>query len=160
MIEPRRIYLKTDDWIPNNPRRPVLIYRNAADFDLPDIGTTLEGMFERNGWRSLGRGNIHRDFHYHSTAHEVIGIASGSAILGIGGKHSPRLAVDAGDVLVLPAGTGHARIRDSSDFSVVTACPDGQEPDFCREMASLEIVSAITDLPYPPSDPVVGGRPR
>lgn len=62
MIEPRRIYLKTDDWIPNNPRLPVLIYRSAADFDLPDIGTALEAMFERDGWRSLSRGTIHRDF--------------------------------------------------------------------------------------------------
>jgi uncharacterized protein YjlB len=83
MVEPRRIYLKTDDWISNNPRLPVLIYRNAIDYDLPDIGTALEEIFERNGWRSLGRGNFHRDFHYHSSAHQVIGIASGSAILGL-----------------------------------------------------------------------------
>ncbi len=160
MIEPRRIYLRTDVWIPNNPHLPVLIYRNAAAYDLPDIGAALEEMFERNGWRLLGRGNIHRDFHYHSTAHEAIGIASGSAILGLGGRHSPRLAVDAGDVVVLPAGTGYARIRDSSDFSVVTACPEGQVPDFCRQMASFEIVSAIADLPYPATDPIVGRRSR
>jgi nicotinamidase-related amidase len=83
LIEPHGIYLKTTGWIPNNPRLPVLIYRNVADFVLPDIGAALEEMFERNGRRSLGSSNLHRDFHYHSTAHEVIGTASGSAILEI-----------------------------------------------------------------------------
>lgn len=110
MDEPRRIFLKPDDWIPNSSRFPVLVYRNAVDHELPDIGAALEELFESNGWRCGARGNNHAEFHYHSGAHEVIGTAAGSAILGIGGPHSMRIAVDASDVLLLPAGTGHCRL--------------------------------------------------
>jgi uncharacterized protein YjlB len=137
-----------------------LIYRNAVDHELPDIGAALEALFESNGWQVAKRGNISSDYHYRSSAHEVIGIASGSAILGLGGPHSMRLAVDASDVVVLPSGTGHCRLSDSSDFFVVTANPGGQVSDICREMASTDIGTAITSTPYPTSDPVTGRRPR
>src|ERR1700760_1602540 len=106
MTEARRIFLDRDDWIPNNPRLPVLVYRNAVDHDDADIGAALARLFTRNGWRMAERASIHRDYHYHATAHEVIGVAAGSAILGVGGPHSVRMAVDASDVIVLPAGTG------------------------------------------------------
>jgi len=160
MDEPRRIFLRPDDWIPNSSRFPVLVYRNAVDHELPDIGAALETLFESHGWHCAARGNIHAEYHYHSNAHEVIGIAAGSAILGIGGPHSIRIAVDASDVLILPAGTGHCRLSDSAGFSVVTGNPPGQEPDICRAMASSEIERAIDAVPYPSSDPVHGRTPR
>ena len=156
MIEPRRFFLKPDDWIPNNPRLPVLIYRNAVEHDVADIEVALKALFEDNGWHCLPRGTIHRAYHYHSAAHKVIGVASGSAIVGLGGPHSIRLAVDASDVLVLPAGTGLCRLADGGGFSVVTAHPPGQIPDLCRAMASTEIKDAVEAVPYPASDPVLG----
>jgi uncharacterized protein YjlB len=119
--------------------------------------SSISGLHARS-WPS--RGNIHAEYHYHSGADEVIGIAAGSAILGIGGPHSVRIAVDASDVLVLPAGTGHCRLSDSAGFSVVTANPPGQEPDICRELASTEIERAIDAVPYPTSDPVRGSPQR
>jgi uncharacterized protein YjlB len=156
MTNPRRIFLEPDDWIPNSSRFPVLIYRNVVDYKLPEVGAALMQIFERNGWRCGPGGNILREYHYHSAAHEVIGIASGAAILGIGGPHSIRVAVDATDVLVLPAGTGHCRLADNANFSVVVANPPSQKPDTCRTMASFGMVETIDALSYPDRDPVFG----
>lgn len=158
MTEARRIFLDRDDWIPNNPRLPVLVYRNAVDHDDPDIGASLERLFTCNGWLIAERGSIHRDYHYHATTHEVIGVAAGSAILGVGGPHSMRLAVDASDVIVLPAGTGHARIAASLDFRLVSACPPGQDAVECRDIVSTAIMVAIAAVPDPLQDPVRGPR--
>jgi len=62
----------------------------------------------------------------------------------------------AGDVLVLPAGTGHRRISASSDLLVVGAYPPGQQHyDICRER-STEAELRISKVKLPPSDPVHG----
>lgn len=138
---------------------PVLVSRTAVDHELLDIAAALEALFRSNGWVCRPQGTLQGEYHYHSTAHEVIGIASGSAILGIGGPHSVRIAVDASDLLVLPAGTGHCRLADRAGFCVITANPPDQEADICRTTASTEIASAIEAVPYPTSDPVLGVPP-
>ena len=45
------ILLDKNDWMPNNPALPVLLYRGAfSDANDDDMAAAMEGRFERNGW--------------------------------------------------------------------------------------------------------------
>jgi uncharacterized protein YjlB len=74
----------------------------------------------------------------------------------LGGDAGQAVEVAAGDVLVLPAGTGHRRISASSDLLVIGAYPPGQQHyDICRER-SPEAELRISKLALPDTDPVRG----
>jgi uncharacterized protein YjlB len=102
------------------------------------------------------------DFHhFHSTSHEALAVVSGHATIELGGPTGEAFEVAAGDVLVLPAGTGHRRATPRDGFSVVGAYPPGQEDyDLLREdLSDAELEAArgrIGRLGPPPQDPVGG----
>jgi uncharacterized protein YjlB len=66
--------------------------------------------------------------------------------------------VAAGDVLVLPAGTGHQCLMESEDFLVVGAYPPAGEYDLCRgsKAEHAKALKTIPKVPLPNSDPVAG----
>ena len=121
-----------------------------------------EALFAGNGWEGAWRDGIFSFHHFHSTAHEVLGIARGNARVSLGGPRGQTFAVRAGDVMVLPAGTGHCNAGASSDLLVVGAYPDGMKWDIRRGDPAErdEVLANIRAVPLPRCDPVEGRRVR
>jgi uncharacterized protein YjlB len=158
MIKPQAVKFFDAGAIPNNPRLPALIYRAAIALD-NDPPAAVERTFRENRWPPQWRSGIYPFHHYHSTAHEVLGVARGEARVILGGPGGQEFSIAAGDVLVLPAGTGHKRIEGSDDFLVVGGYPEGQDWDLIREdepNKKAAAVARIARVPLPGADPVSG----
>ncbi|MGH7038287.1 MAG: cupin domain-containing protein [Stellaceae bacterium] len=148
-----------DGQIPNNPHLPLLVYRGALDPG-GDAAQACEALFARHGWTGAWRDGIYAHHHYHSTAHEVLGIVAGSAEVRFGGEGGRRVVVAAGDVVVIPAGVAHKCEAASSDLLVVGAYPRGRTPDLRRAGAEerAHALAKIARVPLPEADPVRGGE--
>lgn len=151
--------LADDGLIPNNAKLPLVLYRPAlAPKGLSsEPERAFEALFGSNGWRGAWVDGIYDFDHYHSTAHEVLGIAKGTARVQFGGPEGPVLDLTAGDAVVIPAGVGHCLI-EGEDLVVVGAYPDGQDWDLCRASTSdrTKALENIPWVPLPNLDPVFG----
>jgi uncharacterized protein YjlB len=157
--KPNAVMFDDDGIIPNNPRLPLIVYRGAVDLDHEgfDPGTIVDAVFESNDWGRSWRDTIYDFVHYHSQIHEAMGVARGSAVVEFGGVKGRRLQLKPGDVVILPAGTGHRLIEASRDFLVVGAYPAEGSYDECtdtRERAEASKRTAKTRKPK--ADPVYG----
>jgi len=159
MFEPQAFNLKGDGKTPNNPALPFLYYSAVVSLaGAPDPAAIFERLFASHGWRGSWRNGIYSFTHFHTTTHEALGIADGEARVQFGGDSGPVVSVKAGDVAVLPAGTGHRRISSSRDLLVVGAYPPGGKYDLRKpgEIACVEALRAITQVELPDADPVYG----
>jgi uncharacterized protein YjlB len=148
-----------DGHVPNNPLLPLLVYRGVLDTGT-GAASSCTALFARHGWTGAWRNGIYAHHHYHSTAHEVLGIVAGSAHVRLGGEQGRTLVLAAGDVAVIPAGVAHKCEAASPDLLVVGAYPRGQVPDD-RQAGAQERERAlprIAALPLPEADPVHGGN--
>jgi len=146
------------DRIPNHPRFPVLLYRGV---DAAAAGPgAARALFAGHGWGGSWVAGVFDFHHFHSTSHEALAVVAGRATIELGGPQGRAYDVAAGDVLVLPAGTGHRRATARNGFAVVGAYPPGQEDyDLLRGDDPAEVEAArerIAALGPPPQDPVGG----
>ena len=144
----------TDDGrFPNSPL-PLLIHRAA----LPANPIVMGQHFAAQGWSNAWRDGIYTYHHFHSTAHEVLGIAAGEVRVIFGGPSGREVTVRAGDVVVIPAGIAHSNLGQSHDLLIIGAYPGGAGYDLLRgdpgeHAAALRAIAAV---PRPSSDPVLG----
>ncbi|WP_263788981.1 cupin domain-containing protein [Salinibacter grassmerensis] len=148
-----------DGTFPNNETLPALVVKKGIRHDVEDCAQVFERLFRRHDWHGAWRNGIYAYPHYHSTAHEVLGVASGTARVQLGGPEGDTFNVTSGDALVLPAGVAHKNLGADRDFLVVgaypAACPDwdlkrgrpGERPDADRN---------IEQVPRPRLDPLYG----
>ncbi|MER9670006.1 cupin domain-containing protein [Mesorhizobium sp. M0185] len=163
LLRPRKanaFRFRDDGLVPNHPFWPLVVYRGAVtlpeDFDPAAV---MEALFEANGWGDSWRNGIYDYVHYHSRIHEVLGVARGTAKVRFGGNKGRILSLKAGDVAVLPAGTGHQRISASDDFLVVGAYPPSGTYDLCTTTADhAKAVVTIPRVGHPRKDPVYGSN--
>ena len=154
MGEPLVFHFDDDGTIPNSPL-PLLVYREAVDAD----PAAIERLFAANRWPPAWRDGVHPFHHFHSTAHEVLGVARGHATVLFGGPNGTSLTLRAGDVVVVPAGVAHCNQQQSGDLLIVGAYPDNAAgPDLRRGKPGEHgaASAAIAAVPRPAADPVSG----
>lgn len=154
-----RHLIAEDENFPNNGLLPLLVYRKAFRFpNDEDRGKTVSEVFESNGWVNSWQDGIFDFHHYHSTAHEVLGIVSGSGRVQFGGPNGLSLLLEEGDVVIIPAGVAHKNISEDSDIVCVGAYPEGQSYDLMRGKPEEldKAMTALKNLPLPEADPLYG----
>ena len=150
-------WLADDGLVPNNPSLPLVAYRAALPSGI-DATRAIERHFAANGWSNSWVNGIYPFHHYHPDAHEVLGLAGGSARVQFGGPSGPVVALAGGDAVLIPAGIGHCRIEAAPGLVVVGAYPGGM--DWTTERATHEArarsLARIAAVPMPATDPVTG----
>ena len=149
--------IKETGHFPNNNHLPVIIYRSAVKFGKKEE-VSFEDIFTDHRWENCWRNGIYDYHHYHSTAHEVLGILSGNVTLQLGGPVGRIFKLTKGDAVVLPAGIAHKNLGSSADFICVGAYPEGQEYDMNYGDASERPAADenIRRVPLPSTDPLYG----
>jgi uncharacterized protein YjlB len=150
-----------DGRVPNNPRLPFIHYRGAvAVADAADPAALFEVLFAANGWNGSWRNGIYDYVHYHPRTHEVLGVARGTARVRFGGANGKTMRLKAGDVVVLPAGTGHQALSASPDLLVVGAYPPrGKYEEYEGSKREHDrAVRMIGKVPVARKDPVYGAE--
>ena len=158
--KPQLLRFKDDGRTPNN-RLPVVLYRSPVALkENLDPAALFEELFAAHGWNDSWRDGMYDFLHFHTGTHEVLGVARGHVRAQLGGSHGKTVQLKAGDVVILPAGTGHKRLSASRDLLIVGAYPakgsyDEPKP---KDVDHAEAVAAIARVRAPAQDPVYGKR--
>lgn len=153
---PSALLLPDDGTFPNS-RFPALVYARVLG-EQTRLADRFEELFAKHGWTGSWRNGLYQFHHYHSTAHEVLGVSSGSVRVRLGGRKGHLVTLNAGDVAIVPAGVAHKNEGQSSDFRVVGAYPRGTSPDmqYGKDGERPRTDGNIASVPMPMADPVSG----
>ena len=158
-LGPQTFHFEDDGETPNNPKLPLVLYRGALDVKAAgDPAAAFEQAFAAHGWGDGWRNGIFDFLHFHTRTHEVLAIARGTAKVEFGGAAGETVELQAGDVAILPVGTGHRRLSSSPDLLVVGAypaesCIDQHRPS---QISHDKAVADIKGTPLPRQDPMFG----
>lgn len=152
-------HFKRNGSYPNNESLPLVILQSAVK----GAGITsevFEKAFTDNGWPPAWRNGIFSFHHFHSTAHEALGVYSGWVQVCFGGPGGEILEAEAGDIIIIPAGVSHCNIAESKDFMVTGAYPEGQKWDMKRGKPDelSEVLCNIKAISLPAGDPFYGSE--
>jgi len=150
-----------DGRIPNNPTLPLILYRGGIDLaGSPDPEKLIEKTFAANGWGNMWRNGIYHYAHYHSMIHEALGIARGRAKVRFGGEHGEEIEIAPGDVVILPAGTGHQCLSHTRELVVIGAYPPSGTYNLSRATKAehAKAPASVRKVPLPATDPVFGPK--
>ena len=155
--QPDLHFYKDDGKIPNS-LLPLVIYRQAFTMREEKAAYWLEDHFQKNQWNNSWRDEVYDYHHYHSNTHEVWGVFQGSALIQFGGERGEKIELEAGDIIIIPAGVAHKQIETRDDFTVVGAYPDGRDWDVCRGYVKErpKALRQIAAVPIPLHDPLTG----
>jgi uncharacterized protein YjlB len=154
-MQQEKLFFRDDGKIPNN-KLPLLIYKNVIPAD--DLHADgLKKLFNKNHWSNDWDNGIYDYHHYHSITHEVLGVYRGKAVLQMGGEQGEKIQVEAGDVLIIPAGVGHKNLQNEN-LGVVGAYPNGMDYDLKKGAKGERpaVDKNIAAVPMPAYDPVYG----
>jgi mannose-6-phosphate isomerase-like protein (cupin superfamily) len=108
--EPEQHWSKPRGMLPNS-RFPLLVHRGAVPGGGADA---LIARFRENGWyNNWNWPGVYPYPHFHSTTHEALGVAAGWMEIEVFGRGGTRFRVEAGDVVVMPAGVSHGMTAQS-----------------------------------------------
>lgn len=157
-VQPQTLKFHPSGGMPNNPDLPVLVYREVLAHTAANKDKLFQQSFAGHNWHGIWKSDIYDYHHFHSHSHEALGIAEGQAILELGGEDGKEIKVHAGDLLILPAGTGHRKASGSENLVVIGAYPPGQENyDIYRSVSECgNAIERIASTPLPETDPFYG----
>ena len=152
---------KDDGLVPNHPHWNLIVDRGPVkppeQFDPAAI---FQDFTDATALGSSCLNGIYDYVHYRSHIPEVLGLARGSGKLQFGGRWSRTLSLEAGDIALLFAGTGHHCLDASDDFLVVGACPPKVTYDECTESKHhSRAVRIIPEVARSRGDQVYGKGP-
>ncbi|HTT82287.1 MAG TPA: cupin domain-containing protein [Rhizomicrobium sp.] len=158
--QPHAFAFADDGETPNNPDLALVVYRSPVVLDSRlDPAAIFEELFAAHGWEESWRDAMYDFNHFHSRAHECLGIARGKLTALFGGRKGRKIELKAGDLVVIPAGVGHRCIRKSKDLLIVGAYPpNGGKYDEPKpgEIADAVVRDRIRKVPLPATDPAYG----
>jgi len=150
-------YYFTDDGLIPNHIFPVILYQKVID--LADCSDWLENRFKENNWLNNWRDIVLPYDHFHSNTHEVLGLGRGRVSLKIGGSNGRIFDLEAGDVVIIPAGVGHYAISKHTDYQFVGGYPNGLAWDLktgLEEEERAQMLRRISAVEMPEKDPIFG----
>ncbi len=158
-VEVQEYPFEDDGRIPNNPNLPLLVYSRVLPEPEQQQPSRCKELLAKNGWGGTWVDGVFSYHHYHSISHEVLCVVSGRASISFGDPEGETLEVQAGDMVIIPAGVGHKNAGSSGDFSVVGAYLRGQESYDLRtgeDGERPEVLENIRNVPLPEADPLFG----
>jgi uncharacterized protein YjlB len=164
MQDPETYYFTPTQHVPNSPL-PVLIYRNVLQEAPSEEG--MKAKIESNRWIKGGTFKHYPAHHFHSVTHECYAAFKDSSRMLLGkGPLDGRaggveVGMNAGDIIVLPAGVSHCNLESEGDYTYVGLYPEGSphwDNNWCKadqEETATKAANARS-VPVPDHDPIYG----